>query len=176
MLLTLDELRYLAEVGPLDGEAARDRVARRRAEMADAAELVAPDLVVGDAFVPVRREAGGRSTLTGLATSRGSARGTARIVRGPSDFERVGAGDVVVIPFSDVGWTPLFARASAVIAEAGGLLSHSSIVAREYGIPCVVSVADACGSIPDGATVTVDGVTGTIVVAAPGAPAAPAVG
>ena len=67
------------------------------------------------------------------------------------------------MPYSDVGWTPLFARAGAVVAEAGGMLSHSSIVAREYRIPCVVSVGGAM-RLPDGATVTVDGYAGTIVV------------
>jgi pyruvate,water dikinase len=65
-----------------------------------------------------------------------------------------------------VAWTPLFARASGVVAESGGILSHSSIVAREYGIPCVVSVANACSAIPDGAAVVVDGVAGTVLVEA----------
>ena len=52
-------------------------------------------------------------------------------------------GDVLVVPHSDVAWTPLFGRAGAVIAGSGGMLSHSSIVARERGIPCVVSLPDA---------------------------------
>jgi pyruvate,water dikinase len=76
----------------------------------------------------------------------------------------VAQGDVIVIPYSDVAWTPLFARAAGVVAESGGILSHSAIVAREYGIPCVVSVADACSRIPDGAALVVDGTTGTVVV------------
>lgn len=87
-------------------------------------------------------------------------------MRGAEDFGRVAVGDVIVIPFSDVAWTPLFARAAAVVAEAGGILSHSSIVAREYGIPCVVSVHGACDAIPDGATVVVDGMAGTVLVEA----------
>ena len=65
------------------------------------------------------------------------------MVRGLRDFDRVQPGDVLVIPYSDVGWTPLFARAGAVVAESGGMLSHSSIVAREYQIPAVVSVPGA---------------------------------
>jgi phosphohistidine swiveling domain-containing protein len=85
-------------------------------------------------------------------------------VRGAQDFDRVEAGDIIVIPFSDVGWTPLFTRAAGVVAEAGGMLSHSSIVAREYGIPCVVSVENATIAVPDGATVIVDGVSGTVLV------------
>lgn len=68
---------------------------------------------------------------------------------------------MLIIPYSDVGWSPLFARAGAVIAESGGILSHSSIVAREYRIPAVVSVTGAC-RIPDGMRVTVDGYSGNI--------------
>ena len=85
-------------------------------------------------------------------------------MQGLSDFEHLCIGDVLIIPFSDVGWTPLFARAGAVVAESGGILSHSSIVAREYRIPAVVSVSGAC-RIPDGAMVTVNGYTGDIMVA-----------
>ena len=68
---------------------------------------------------------------------------------------------MLVIPHSDVGWTPLFARAGAVIAESGGILSHSSIVAREYGIPAVVSVPGAC-QLLDNRLVTVDGYQGKV--------------
>jgi len=85
------------------------------------------------------------------------------VVRDTSEFQKVMPGDVIAIPYSDVAWTPLFARAGAVVAESGGMLSHSSIVAREYRIPCVVSVAGAT-KLPDGATVVVDGYAGSVVV------------
>jgi phosphohistidine swiveling domain-containing protein len=171
--LSVAEVRALAGGAwlPVDREAAgggpadaRERVARRRVEVAEAAELVVPDIVYGDAFVPHRRDELVLETLRGIPTSRGSVRGPARVVRGAVDFGRVRRGDVIVIPFSDVGWTPLFTRAAGVIAEAGGILSHSSIVAREYGIPCVVSVTGACAVIPDGAIVVLDGVAGTVLV------------
>jgi pyruvate,water dikinase len=71
-----------------------------------------------------------------------------------------------VIPFSDVGWTPLFTRAGAVIAESGGILSHSSIVAREYGIPAVVSVAGAM-ELKDETWVELDGYQGEIYLKEP---------
>jgi phosphohistidine swiveling domain-containing protein len=70
---------------------------------------------------------------------------------------------VLVIPYSDVGWSPLFARAGAVVAESGGLLSHSSIIAREYGIPAVVSV-DGAMTLLDRMRVTVDGHKGEIIL------------
>jgi len=73
-------------------------------------------------------------------------------------------GAVVVIPYSDVSWTPLIAKAGAVVAESGGTLSHSSIVAREYNLPAVVSVTNACRLLKDDMEVTVDGFRGEITV------------
>jgi phosphohistidine swiveling domain-containing protein len=70
---------------------------------------------------------------------------------------------VLVVPYSDVSWTPLLARAGAVVAASGGMLSHSSIVAREYGLPAVVS-APGVLALREGALVTVDGYTGEIVL------------
>ncbi len=70
---------------------------------------------------------------------------------------------MLVIPYSDVGWTPLFAKAGGVIAESGGILSHSSIIAREYCIPAVVSVQHAF-TLSDEMVVSIDGFKGEIVV------------
>jgi pyruvate,water dikinase len=85
------------------------------------------------------------------------------VVQGIRDFPKLKDGDVLVIPYSDVGWTPLFTKAGAVVAESGGILSHSSIVAREYQIPAVVSVPGA-RQLDDGTIVTVDGFQGEIIV------------
>jgi len=99
--------------------------------------------------------------LRGIGTSRGVFEGTARAIRSMDDFGSLRDEEVLVVPFSDMAWTPLFARAGAVVAEAGGLLSHSSIVAREKGIPAVVSVPNACALL-DGREVRVDGLQGTV--------------
>ena len=168
--LSVDEVRALARGATPAVHDVRHLVTRRRGEVAEAATLVVPEVVYGDAFVARRADEDIRATLTGIPTSRGSVRGPARIVRGASDFGRVVAGDVIVIPFSDVAWTPLFARAAGVIAESGGILSHSSIVAREYGIPCIVSVHDACRVIPENAAVIVDGMAGTVTIEGAAAP------
>ena len=101
--------------------------------------------------------------LSGTPTSNGTYTGVSRVVRGIADFDKVQRGDVLVIPFSDVGWTPLFRHAGAVIAESGGMLSHSSIIAREYNIPAVVSVNGAM-KLTDNTLVTVDGYQGEIFV------------
>lgn len=169
--LELPEVRAWLSGDQPEPADARALVERRRADLAAAADLIVPDLVYGDAFVARTPGEVVSSTLRGHPTSRGSARGPARVIRGAEDFGRVMAGDIIVIPYSDVGWTPLFAKAAGVVAEAGGMLSHSSIVAREYGIPCVVSVESATAAIPDGATVIVDGVSGLVLVEDSVAPA-----
>jgi len=137
-------------------------IENRKREMNELADVEMPEVIYGDDFVPTRVSANA-TELKGIPTSRGSHRGTIRVIRGLEEFDRVKPGDIIAIPFSDVGWTPLFARAGAVVAASGGVLSHSSIVAREYGIPCVVSVEGAM-RLPDGATAVVNGYTGDVVV------------
>lgn len=161
MFLYLDEARAVLLGDATVGPAALAQA--RRTEMADLEDVDMPEVIFGEDFVPARLGSKPAERLEGVATSRGRHRGTLRIVKGIDDSPKVQPGDVIAVPFSDVGWTPLFARAGAVIAEAGGMLSHSSIVAREYRIPCVVSVTGAT-RLPDGATVVVDGYTGTVIV------------
>ena len=71
-------------------------------------------------------------------------------------------GDVLIAPFTDPAWTPLFLPAAAVVVNVGALMSHAIIVSRELGIPCVVAVEGATEKIPEGAMIEVDGTTGTV--------------
>ncbi|MFI6498080.1 PEP/pyruvate-binding domain-containing protein [Nonomuraea typhae] len=100
--------------------------------------------------------------LAGTPGSRGSATGTARIVRGPGDFARVRPGDILVCPFTDPAWTPLLRIAAGVVTETGGVLSHAAIVAREHAIPAVLGIPDATRTLRDDALITVDGTNGTV--------------
>jgi pyruvate,water dikinase len=100
--------------------------------------------------------------VKGNPASRGTARGTARIIRDLSESGKLQQGDILVCPSTAPPWTPLFAIAAAVVTDTGGILSHSAICAREYGIPCVVGTQVGTSQIPDGATVTVDATEGTI--------------
>ncbi|MDJ0497130.1 MAG: PEP/pyruvate-binding domain-containing protein [Acidimicrobiia bacterium] len=161
MFLYFEEVRA-ALLGLSAEELPAELVDARKAEIEAVRDVAMPDVIYGDDFVPAPVDIAS-GALSGIPTSRGHHRGTVRVVAATSDFAKVEAGDVIAIPYSDVGWTPLFARAGAVVAAAGGMLSHSSIVAREYRIPCVVSVAGAM-QLPDGATVTVDGYSGSVVV------------
>ena len=102
--------------------------------------------------------------LTGIAGSPGRVTGRARVMASIDDLGRLGYGEVLVTRQTDVGWTPLFLVAGAVITEMGGPLSHSCVVAREYGKPAVVSVKQATTRIVDGAIVTVDGNAGEVLL------------
>ena len=83
-------------------------------------------------------------------------------MRDPTDFERVANGDVLVAVYTDPGWTSVLERAAGLVLEAGGVLSHGAIVARELGIPALVGVADATRTIRDGEEVVVDADAGVV--------------
>ncbi|MEE6280509.1 PEP-utilizing enzyme [Georgenia sp. MJ170] len=117
--------------------------------------------VVPDSTAP-SPTAAGSVTITGEAASPGVATGPVRLVRGPGDFPQVERGDVLVCRHTDPAWTPLFTIASAVVTERGGVLSHAAIVAREVGIPAVLSVPRATELLLPSSAVTVDGNTGHI--------------
>ncbi len=103
--------------------------------------------------------------LRGNGSSAGVARGPVRIVPELSDAGRLRPGDVLVTVATLPPWTPLFAVASAVVTETGGVLSHTAITAREYKLPAVLAVAGATTLLKDGQLVEVDGAAGTVKVA-----------
>jgi pyruvate,water dikinase len=105
---------------------------------------------------------GGDTVVKGIAAGKGVAEGIARVIASLDEIERLQPGDVLVCKSTAPPWTPLFGIASAVVADAGGVQSHTAIVAREFAIPCVVSTGDGTRRIPDGARVRVDGGEGTI--------------
>jgi pyruvate,water dikinase len=104
--------------------------------------------------------------LSGAGASPGTVRARARLVRDVSEFGRLRPGDVLVCRATNPAWTILFASASAVVTETGGVTSHAAIVAREYGIPAVMGVRGALSTIRDGALVVVDGSAGCVRVLA----------
>lgn len=103
----------------------------------------------------------------GLAVSPGRASGPARIVHTPADASHLQPGDILVAPSTDPGWTPLFLRASAIVTETGGFLSHGAIVAREFGLPAVANLPGILAELRDGESIIVDGSAGSVQRAQP---------
>ncbi len=159
--LRLEELEGLPREPERLGDGVRNRLravvlerTARRAELAGV-RMIDPRAVfhvedAGDALVAGEPASGGRAT------------GPVRVIRDPSEFGRLHAGDVLVCPYTNPSWTPLFQRAAAVVVDAGGITSHAAIVAREYGIPAVMGTADGTTVLHDGQIVTVDGDAGRV--------------
>ncbi|MCM1335163.1 MAG: PEP-utilizing enzyme [Bacteroides sp.] len=100
--------------------------------------------------------------LTGVGGSGGEAVGRVCIVRSPEEFYKLKKGDILVCPYTDPEWTPLFKVAAAVVADTGAALSHAAIVAREYGIPAVLGVGLATTRYRDGEMIRVNGSKGEV--------------
>ncbi len=161
--LYLDEIDGYVGDGPF-GTPAKELVARRRQEMTEDADVELPDTICGD-LPPV-----GATTpehcgefLVGIGGSSGVVQGRARIIQDPlAAPEDLGPQDILVVPFTDVGWTPLFAGIGGIVAETGGQLSHTAIVAREYNLPAVVSVPGVTRKLAEFQPITVDGLVGRV--------------
>lgn len=100
--------------------------------------------------------------LVGLGASGGRATGEARVLTDPRDAGELRAGEILVVPCADVGWSPMFLIAGALVTELGGVLSHAAVVAREYGVPAVFGVSGATRAVVTGQKITVDGDSGRI--------------
>ncbi|HEU4339294.1 MAG TPA: PEP-utilizing enzyme [Planctomycetota bacterium] len=153
--LKLPELVRLAR----RDENVRERIAERREEFVKYRD-VRPPLIVTSEGIP---EAPPAPPLRGDGVSPGIAKGRVRVVLDPTRDGKMEPGEILVAPFTDPGWTPLFLRAAAVVTEVGGALSHGAVVAREFGLPAVVNVMDATKLLRTGETIEVDGSSGVVL-------------
>jgi rifampicin phosphotransferase len=163
--LTYDEMQELA-AGRLQPGEAGARIGERRSEYEADALIAPPSVVSGDPDLirrapPVQPEAG--AYLSGIPGSSGMAQGRARVVHDPvAAPPSLCREDILVVPYTDVGWTPLFATIGGIVSETGGQLSHAAIVAREYGLPAIVGVKGATVLIREGQSLAIDGNRGRV--------------
>ncbi|MGA8942836.1 MAG: phosphoenolpyruvate synthase [Thermoactinomyces sp.] len=162
--LTLDELIQLSK-----GEFSQDvttLIIERKEKFAWHQTLRPPKVMTSEGEIVTGLSKKGElpnGVLVGTPASAGVAEGRARVVFRPEEAE-LHEGEILVAPHTDPGWTPLFQSAKALVTEVGGLMTHGSVVAREYGIPAVVGVDDATKSIKDGQRIRVDGSQGIIEI------------
>lgn len=161
--LNLDQHKRLMDgCAPDEAKKIRIRLEEVKKEMEEYRDVSLPSLIFGDTPPPLPRE--DLDLLEGIPTSSGIFEGELVVVKGYEDFNKKVDGRILVIPFSDVGWTPLLVRAGAIVSESGGILSHASILARELAIPAISSVDHAC-NLRDGQLAKVDGFSGTLILA-----------
>ena len=166
VLHTPDDVFYLLvdELDALPADASA-LVARRRAEQHRLAGFAPPAVFSGSwqAATSLATVLAPGETLTGVGVCSGRVRGRVRIVR-PDSIDELQPGEILVAEVTDVGYTVAFSYTAAVVTELGGPMSHAALVAREFGIPCVVDAQDATRRLPPGALVEVDGDSGEIQV------------
>ena len=102
--------------------------------------------------------------LTGLGVSPGVIEGRARVITDPAQDSEFDAGDILVSSTTDPSWASIMFISGALVADIGGVLSHTAVVARELGVPCVVNATNASRTIRDGDTIRVDGTAGTVTI------------
>jgi rifampicin phosphotransferase len=137
---------------------------RRAEHLRDAARPDPPSTFIGRP-PPVQIPPSAGKNLQGLPASSGVVEGPARVLSpGSLNLDAVNPGEVLVARTTDIGLSPLFLVAAAVVTEMGGPLSHAAVVAREYGVPAVVNVAGATVAIRTGDLVRVDGDRGTVEI------------
>jgi phosphohistidine swiveling domain-containing protein len=151
-----------------------DTVAERRAEMEHWQTQVPPTFVgtqpaemeldpFWSEFLGVPSEPSqDPKVIKGMGASRGTATGTARVIRSLAETDRVEEGDILICDMTTPAWTPLFAFLGGIVADSGGPLSHCAVLAREYGLPCVTGTIVGTRVIPDGAQITIDGTQGVV--------------
>ena len=105
----------------------------------------------------------GEGALAGSPVSPGVVEGRVRVVLDPHGA-RLAPGEILVCPGTDPAWTPLFLAAGGLVMEVGGLMTHGSVVAREYGIPAVAGVTRACEQLKTGQRVRLDGTAGLVLI------------
>ena len=158
--LRWDELERIPAPERADADALREAVRARSAkrEELSGVRLIDPGLVFP-------RSTPSDALVAGTPAGGGTATGPARIIRDMTESGRLNTGDVLVCPYTNPSWTPLFQRAAAVVVDAGGPASHAAIVAREYGIPAVMGTVRGTTALRDGDLVTVDGDAGLVTSA-----------
>lgn len=141
-------------------------VTQRRADFDRYQKMTPPVVITSDGETPVvqyRYEDAPPGALLGNPVSAGIVEGVAHVIYDPAT-ETLQPGEILVAPFTDPGWTPLFINAAGLVMDIGGALAHGSVVAREYGIPAVVGVRESTRKIKTGQRVRVDGNRGIIEI------------
>jgi len=162
-LLPLDEVGRAID-SPAHGAALREIAARTAAKLEEERRLTMP-MLMRERDLPAllragRTEADSQGGLTGLCVSPGTVEAEVVVMRDPAEFALMKRGAILVAPATDPSWTPLFTIASGVIVEVGGMLSHASTIAREYGLPALANVKNATRILKTGDRIILDATGG----------------
>ncbi len=155
--------RIVKNPAGLDKGSLSEAARKRHEEFKRHEDVIPPKFLHGDREfndpLPDSSEA-----LRGIPASQGVVTGTVRVLSSVNDIPQVRAGDILVVPRTDPGWTPVFSKIGGLVTETGGILSHGAVVSREFGIPAVTNIRNACRALSTGQRVTLDGNQGFVVL------------
>lgn len=160
--LSFEELREAARTKTFD----YNKILNREEEFEVYEKLTPPRLITSEGeIIPGEYDPGKapKGALIGIPASSGVVEGRARVILRLEDAE-LSKGDILVTRFTDPSWTPVFVSISGLVAEVGGIMTHGSVVAREYGLPAVVGVENATRLIKDGQRIRVNGSEGHVEI------------
>ncbi|WP_152361160.1 PEP/pyruvate-binding domain-containing protein [Microlunatus speluncae] len=162
--LRLEELEAIIDPERLE-PAERDRLTRLVRRRAIAREELAAVPMINRVAVFGPAGDTGDAIVTGTPAGAGVATGPARVITDATEFGTLRPGEVLVCPYTNPAWTPLFQSAVAVVADTGGVGSHAAIVAREYGLPAIMGTGEGTVRLRTGDRIRVDGTTGRVTAA-----------
>jgi rifampicin phosphotransferase len=160
--LSFEELREVVRTNKLDYQI----ISKRKEDFILYEKLTPPRVITSDGEIiagKYKRENLPAEVIVGLAVSSGEIEGRARVILNMEDAE-IEDGDILVTPFTDPSWTPLFVSIKGLVTEVGGLMTHGAVIAREYGLPAVVGVENATKLIKDGQRIRVHGTEGYVEI------------
>ncbi len=160
--LTFEELREVVRTNQIDYAI----ISQRKDEYKRYEKLTPPRVITSDGEIitgAYKRENLPAGALVGLAVSAGMIEGRARVILTMADAD-LAEGDILVTPFTDPSWTPLFVAIKGLVTEVGGLMTHGAVIAREYGLPAVVGVENATKLIKEGQRIRVNGTEGYVEI------------
>ena len=150
------------QAGESDWTDVEDTIRARRMEHIRRGKMVPPKTIGMDE--EEIEEYDNEKALSGQGASPGRYEGIARVIMDPATDNEIEPGEILIAPYTDPAWTPLFLTASAAVIEVGSYLSHAGTIAREYGMPCVVDVANCTSKITTGTRISVDGSNGKVTI------------
>lgn len=150
------------ERGELTWPDVEDTIRTRRMEHIRRTKMTPPK-TIGIDIDDILPEQSGKA-LVGQGASPGTYEGIARVIMDPATDSEIKPGEILVAPYTDPAWTPLFLTANAAVIEVGSYLSHAGTIAREYGMPCVVDVTNCTSKITTGTRILVDGTRGSVSI------------
>ncbi len=160
--LTFEELREVVGTHQLDYQI----ISERKDEYKFHEKLTPPRVITSDGEIiggKYKRDDLPANAIAGLPVSAGVIEGRARVILTMEDVQ-LEEGDILVTSFTDPSWTPLFVSIKGLVTEVGGLMTHGAVIAREYGLPAVVSVHNATKLIKDGQRIRVHGMEGYVQI------------